>query len=180
MNKPSVKLIPDKPNYLSVASEAIGRGLAFTPVTPGTKEGELYGWNRHPSTTLSEAVQHAKDFPNHSAAIVGKGRGIGNVMFFDDDSGIASRIERETHQELPTLCVVRTRPDSAPEKAHYYFKQTAYSMKTLPRVQTNVTDLTRLVPGRKNNRIHPTLYDLKAIGKAGFVIAPGSSRPEQD
>ena len=163
-------------SYLTVATAALARGLAVTPLLPGTKQGVLWGWNRHPATTLSEITQHAKDFPNHSVGVVSKGRGIDNVMFFDDDAGVAARIERETGHKLPTLCVIKTRPQSAPWKRHHYFKQTAYSLSELPGKQTNIQDLTRLDDKGK----HPTLYDLKAIGKAGLVVAPGSSRPGPD
>jgi bifunctional DNA primase/polymerase-like protein len=168
---------PVQTDYLAVAKAALTRGFAVTPLVPGAKAGVLYRWNVHPATTVSEVIQHSKDFPHHDVGIVSTGRGIGHLMFFDDDAGVATRIEAETGMKLPTLCVVQTRPRSAPFKKHFYFRQTVYSLANLPNVQTNVKDFSLPLTERG---VHPTVYDLKAIGRAGLVVAPGSVRVGYD
>ena len=50
-------------DYLSIAIAAIDRGFKVTPVSPAEKRGVLPRWNVHPSTNLSEIMQHAKDYP---------------------------------------------------------------------------------------------------------------------
>ena len=53
-------------DYVTIATAALDRGFRITPVHPLEKRGVLYNWNRNPTTTLSEVLQHAKDFPNHN------------------------------------------------------------------------------------------------------------------
>ena len=159
-------------DYLSIAAAAIERGFKVTPVSPAEKRGVLPQWNRHPSTKLSEIIQHAKDYPTHNVGVVGR-RGIGNDMFLDIDAdGVLDQIERETGNKMPATFTVASRPQSAPWKRHYYFKQTAYSVETF-RTETNVKDLSVLKDGK-----HPTRYDLKGVGGGGLVVGAGSVRAD--
>ena len=88
-------------DYVAIATEAINRGFKVTPVHPLEKRAVLHNWNRNPTTTLSEVLQHAKDFPTHNVGIVGR-RGIGNDCFLDvDTDGVVERIESETGQTIP-------------------------------------------------------------------------------
>ena len=64
-------------DYLAIATAALKRGFKVTPVHPLEKRGVLYNWNRNPTTTLSEVIQQAKDFPNYNIGVVGW-RGVGN------------------------------------------------------------------------------------------------------
>ena len=145
----------------------------MTPVSPAEKRGALPRWNRHPSTKLSEIIQHAIDYPTHNVGVVGR-RGIGNDMFLDIDAeGVLEQIERETGRGMPPTFTVASRPQSAPWKRHYYFKQTAYSFNTF-RTETNVKDLTVL----KDGNIHT--YDLKGVGGGGLVVGAGSVRADGD
>ena len=147
-------------DYLSIATAALERGFKVTPVSPAEKRGVLPRWNRHPSTKVSEIIQHAKDYPNYNVGVVGR-RGIGNDMFLDIDAdGVLEQIERETGQTMPLTFTVASRPQSAPWKRHYYFKQTAYSVKAF-RTETNVKELSLLKDGK-----HPTRYDLKGLAAA--------------
>jgi hypothetical protein len=141
-------------------------------VSPAEKRGVLPQWNRHPSTKLSEIIQYAKDYPDYNVGVVGR-RGIGNDMFLDIDAeGVLEQIERETGQKMPPTFTVASRPQSAPWKRHYYFKQTAYSVKTF-RTETNVKDLSVL-----KDEKHPTRYDLKGVGGGGLVVGAGSVRAD--
>ncbi len=159
-------------DYLSIATAAIERGFKVTPVSPAEKRGVLPRWNRHPSTNLSEIMQHAKDYPTHNVGVVGR-RGIGNEMFLDVDAeGVLEQIEREAGHRMPSTYTVASRPQSAPWKRHYYFKQTAYSVQAFC-TETNVKDLTLLKDGK-----HPTRYDLKGVGGGGLVVAAGSVRAD--
>jgi hypothetical protein len=159
-------------DYESIATAALERGFKVTPVSPAEKRGVLLRWNRHPSTNRSEIMQHAKDYPTHNVGIVGR-RGIGNEMFLDIDAdGVLEQIERESGREMPPTFTVASRPQSAPWKRHYYFKQTAYSFNTF-RTETNVKDLTYLKEGK-----HPSRYDLKGVGGGGLVVAAGSVRAD--
>jgi hypothetical protein len=166
---PTLRLQAD---YLSIATAAIERGFRVTPVSPAEKRGVLPRWNRHPSTKLSEIMQHAKDYPTHNVGVVGR-RGIGNEMFLDVDAeGVLEQIEREAGHRMPSTYTVASRPQSAPWKRHYYFKQTAHSVQVF-RTETNVKDLTLLKDGK-----HPTQYDLKGVGGGGLVVAAGSVRAD--
>lgn len=104
-NAPTIHLDPDGPagppatngaryadgmhrglgNYVAIATAALNRGFKVTPVHPLEKRAVLHNWNRNPTTTLSEVLQHAKDFPTHNVGIVGR-RGIGNDCFLDIDA----------------------------------------------------------------------------------------------
>jgi hypothetical protein len=159
-------------DYLSIATAALERGFKVTPVSPAEKRGVLPQWNRHPSTKLSEIIQHTKDYPDYNVGVVGR-RGIGNDMFIDIDAdGVLEQIERETGQKMPLTFTVASRPQSAPWKRHYYFKQTEYSVKAF-RTETNVKDLSVLKDGK-----HPTRYDLKGVGGGGLVVGAGSVRAD--
>jgi hypothetical protein len=141
------------------------------------KRGVLYNWNKNPTTTLSEVLQHAKDFPNHNVGIVGR-RGIGNHCFLDIDAdGVVERVEQETGQKMPLTYIVSSRPESAPWKRHYYFKQTAYSASRL-RKEANRKDVTKTVISDNGTSMHPTMYDLKGVGGGGLVVAAGSVRKD--
>ena len=78
----------------------------------------------------------------HNVGVVGR-RGIGNDMFLDIDAeGVLEQIERETGQKMPSTFTVASRPQSAPWKRHYYFKQTVSSVQVF-RTETHVRDLRR-------------------------------------
>jgi hypothetical protein len=131
-------------DYAAIATEALNRGFRITPVHPMEKRGVLYNWNRQPTTTLSEVLQHAKDFPNHNVGIVGR-RGVANHCFLDVDAdGVVERIEHATGQEMPLTYAVCSRPQSASWKRHFYFKQTSYSVSRLKK-EANRKDTTKQV-----------------------------------
>jgi hypothetical protein len=163
-------------NYVTIATEAINRGFKVTPVHPLEKRAVLHNWNRNPTTTLSEVLQHAKDFPTHNVGIVGR-RGVGNDCFLDVDAdGVVEQIESETGQTMPLTYTVCSRPYTAPWKRHYYFKQTSYSVTRL-RKEANRKDTTKWVTSENTGLLmHPTLYDLKGVGGGGLVVAAGSVR----
>jgi hypothetical protein len=163
-------------NYVAIATEALNRGFRITPVHPLEKRGVLYNWNRQPTTTLSEVLQQAKDFPNHNVGIVGR-RGVGNHCFLDIDAeGVFERIE-ETGQKMPLTYTVCSRPQTALWKKHYYFRQTDYSTLRL-RKEANRKDTTKWVTSAIGTPMHPTMYDLKGIGGGGLVVAAGSVRKD--
>jgi Bifunctional DNA primase/polymerase, N-terminal len=167
----------NRADYVAIATAALNRGFRITPVHPLEKRGVLYNWNRQPTTTLSEVLQHAKDFPNHNVGIVGR-RGIGNHCFLDIDAdGVVERIEQETGQKMPLTYIVSSRPESAPWKRHFYFKQTSYSISRL-RKEANRKDVTKTVISENGTSMHPTMYDLKGVGGGGLVVAAGSVRKD--
>jgi Bifunctional DNA primase/polymerase, N-terminal len=88
-----------------------------------------------------------------------------------DHLGVVRRSILVRNREQDSFTVA-SRPQSAPWKRHYYFKQTAYSVKTF-RTETNVKDLSLLKDGK-----HPTRYDLKGVGGGGLVVAAGSVRAD--
>lgn len=111
---PCTEFIPQKADYVAIAKAAFARRFSLTPVRPGEKRAFLYGWNRNPTTTVSEVLQHAKDFPNCNVGIVGK-RQVGHVCFVDIDApGVLELIERETGQGMPETYTVCSRPHTAP------------------------------------------------------------------
>ena len=140
------------------------------------KAGE-FGWNN--LAYYADAATHrclALKFPDHNAAVISR-RGIGNLMFLDIDAdGMLETIEKETGQKLARITFsVCSRPQSAPYKRHFYFRQTKYSVAKW-RKENNVRDITKWVPDKNNNLIHPTLFDVKGVGGGGYVVAPGSVR----
>src|SRR6266849_817596 len=165
-------------DYVAIATEALNRGFRITPVHPLEKRGVLYNWNRQPTTTLSEVLQHAKDFPNHNVGIVGR-RGVGNHCFLDIDAdGVIERMEQETGQKMPVTYTVSSRPQTAPWKRHFYFKQTSYSVSRF-KIEANRKDSTKWVTSENTGgQIHPTEYDLKGVGGGGLVVAAGSVRKD--
>lgn len=165
-------------DYVAIATAAIDRGFKVTPVHPMEKRGVLYNWNKNPTTTLSEVLQHAKDFPNHNVGIVGR-RGVGNHCFLDIDAdGVTERIESETGRQMPLTYTVCSRPQSAPWKKHLYFKQTSYSVSRV-RKEANRKDPTKWVTSENTGgQMHPTMYDLKGVGGGGLVVAAGSVRKD--
>jgi hypothetical protein len=164
-------------DYVTIATGALNREFRITPVHPLEKRGILYNWNRNPTTTLSEVLQQAKDFPYHNVGIVGR-RGIGNHCFLDiDANGVVERIEQETGQKIPLTYTVCSRPQSAPWKRHFYFTQTSYSVSRLKK-EANRKDTTKQVLSDNGILMHPTEYDLKGVGGGGLVVAAGSVRKD--
>ena len=165
-------------DYVAIATAALNRGFRITPVHPLEKRGVLPLWNRYPTATLSEVLQHAKDYPNHNVGIVGR-RGVGNHCFLDIDAdGVTDRIESETGRQMPLTYTVCSRPQSAPRKKHFYFRQTAYSTSRL-RKEANRKDTTKWVTSENTStQMHPTEYDLKGVGGGGLVVAAGSVRKD--
>jgi hypothetical protein len=164
-------------DYVAIATAALNRGFRVTPVHPLEKRGILYNWNRQPTTTLSEVLQQAKDFPNHNVGIVGR-RGVGSHCFLDIDAeGVTERIESETGQQMPVTYTVGSSPNKKPWKKHFYFRQTTYSVSRL-RKEANRKDVTKTVISNKGTAMHPTMYDLKGVGGGGLVVAAGSVRKD--
>jgi Bifunctional DNA primase/polymerase, N-terminal len=170
-------LPPIASDYVAIATEALNRGFKITPVHPFEKRGVLYNWNRNPTTNLSEVLQQAKDFPNYNVGIVGR-RGVGNHCFLDiDASGVVEQIEGATGRQMLTYTVC-SRPQTAPWKRHYYFKQTEYSFRKL-RKEANRKDTTKWVISENTGlQMHPTMYDAKGFGGGALVVAAGSVRKD--
>src|SRR5437588_4598932 len=154
-----------KTDFLAVGTAAVNRGFRSTPVDPETKAGVMWKWNyeMRQATSVYDVTQLAKLYPNHHVGIVGK-RGIGNMMFLDiDGEGVVEEIERETGQKMPLTYIVQSRPQSAPCKRHFYFRQTAYSF-------TKFGGATSKQINVKNR------YDVKGVGGSGYVVAAGCIR----
>ena len=182
----------EAPDFISIATPLVERGFRVTPVHPLTKCGVMKNWNNKQITTPKEVLAFAKYYHSHNVAVVGKravydrdGKFIPRHCFFDDDSGIAARIEEECGQKIPQTYRVQSRPDTNPKKQHFYFWQTPYSFKRFaifadgdPYKSKNVNrrDLSRFETSRTGLLIHPTMYDLKGIGESSFVVAAGSLR----
>ena len=162
--------------YFKIASRQIARGFSVAPVHPNEKHGVLWNQYSHPATTLSEVIQHAKDYPNYNVAISSH-RGVGKLFFWDVDSaGVVEQVEAETGQIIPATFTVQSRPESAPYKQHRYLRSTPYSFERFggwKSKEVNVKDLNETNGEGK----HPTKYDLKGIGRGGYVVSEGSRHP---
>jgi hypothetical protein len=166
----------EETRYYNIAMPMLRKGFTVWPVKPEPEKCGEFGWNTQ--AHYADEIVHrclAKKFPNHNAGVISK-RGIGNLMFLDIDSpGVLERLEEETGQQISgTTLSVCSRPQSAPYKRHFYFRQTDYSVKW--KTENNVRDVTKLVPDKNGNPIHPTLFDVKGVGGGGYVVAPGSVR----
>ena len=156
-------------DFLTLATAAINRDFAVTPVDPNGKGGVFWAQYKHPATNLSEVTQLSKDFPHCNVGVVSR-RGIGNFCFLDiDGEGVTEQIERETGHRMPETFVVQSQPRGKPWKRHFYFRQTPTSYATFTKEITGIKDLA--APKDKANR-----YDFKGIGGGGYVVAPGSVR----
>jgi hypothetical protein len=172
-HSPTVK----ESRYFSIAMPMLEKGYTVWPVKPEPEKTGEYGWNT--LAYYADEVVHrclAGKYPNHNAAVVSK-RGVGHLMFLDIDSaGVLERIEEETGQKLAGITFsVCSRPQSAPYKRHFYFRQTAYSVSKW-RTENNVRDTTKWIQDKNGNPSHPSLFDIKGIGGGGYVVAPGSVR----
>src|ERR1035441_2192121 len=121
----------ERTRYYNIATPMLERGFTVWPVKPEPEKAGEFGWNTH--AYYADEIGHrclAKKYPNHNAAVISK-RGIGNLMFLDIDSpGVLERIEEETGQKISGITFsVCSRPQSAPYKRHFYFRQTEYSVK---------------------------------------------------
>jgi hypothetical protein len=167
----------EQSRYYRIAMPMLRKGFTVWPVKPEPEKVGEFGWNTQ-AYYADETVHRclANKFPDHNAAVISK-RGAGNLMFLDIDSpGVLERIEQETGQRIAGITYsVCSRPQSAPYKRHFYFRQTARSVMRW-RKENNVRDITQWVPDKNNNPSHPTLFDVKGVGGGGYVIAPGSVR----
>ena len=185
----------NQPDFISIATPLVKRGFRITPVSPLTKQGVMKNWGRKQILTPEEVITFAKYYAHHNVAVVGKrgyntndGSKTWRHCFLDDDSGVVQRIEEETGHAIPRTYIVASRPDSNPLKRHFYFTQTEYSFKRFavfadggdPWKSRNVNrrDTTAFELSRTGLRQHPTIYDLKGIGGASFVVAAGSMRTD--
>jgi Bifunctional DNA primase/polymerase, N-terminal len=96
------------PDFVAIATPLVERGFRVTPVHALTKQGVMRNWNNKQITTPKEVLAFAKYYHSHNVAVVGKravydrdGKFIPRHCFFDDDSGIAARIEEECGQKIP-------------------------------------------------------------------------------
>jgi hypothetical protein len=177
LETPLHSAVVEDSRYYKIAMPMLEKGFTVWPVKPEPEKTGEYGWNT--LAYFGDEVVHrclAKKFPNHNAAVISK-RGVGNLMFLDIDSaGVLERIENETGQNLSgTTYSVCSRPQSAPYKRHFYFRQTARSVRAW-RMEANVRDITEWSADKNGNPIHPTVFDVKGVGGGGYVIAPGSVR----
>jgi hypothetical protein len=159
-------------DFLAVATAAIGRGFAVTPVDPNGKGGVFWGQYTHPAKNRSEVTQLSKDFPHCNVGIVSR-RGVGNFCFLDiDGEGVMEQIEKETGNKMPETLVVQSQPRGKPWKRHFYFRQTPLSYTTFQKEITGIRDLS----APNGDGKYPNRYDLKGIGGGGYVVAAGSVR----
>ena len=160
----------EETSYFKIAARQIARGFGVAPVHPGEKRGILWNQFSNPATTISEVIQHAKDFPDHNVC-VSSHRGIGRLFFLDIDAeGVIEQIEQETGYQIPETFTVQSRPGSAPYKRHYYFRSTPYSFEKFGGRNSKEVN-------RRDLKLDSTRYDLKGIGRGGFVVAEGSIHP---
>ena len=175
-NPPLPEAYWEETPYFKIASRQIARGFSVAPVHPNEKHGVLWNQYSHPATTLSEVIQHAKDYPNYNVAISSH-RGVGKLFFWDVDSaGVVEQVEAETGQIIPATFTVQSRPELAPYKQHQYLRSTPYSFERFggwKSKEVNVKDLNETNGEGK----HPTKYDLKGIGRGGYVVSEGSRHP---
>ncbi len=176
LTKPVDRPAVEQTRYYSIAMPMLEKGFTVWPVKPEPEKTGEFGWNTQ--AYYADEIVHrclARKFPNHNAAVISK-RGIGNLMFLDIDSpGVLERIEQETGQKISGITFsVCSRPQSAPYKRHFYFRQTARSVKW--KTENNVRDISKWAPDKNGNSIHPTLFDVKGVGGGGYVVAAGSVR----
>jgi hypothetical protein len=167
----------EQTRFYSISTPMSKKGYTVWPVKPEPEKAGEFGWNTQ--AYYADEIVHrclARKFPNHNAAVISK-RGVGNLMFLDVDAdGVLEKIEEETGEKISGITFsVCSRPQSAPYKRHFYFRQTDYSLRKW-RTENNVRDITQWVPDKNGNPSHPTLFDVKGVGGGGYVVAPGSVR----
>jgi hypothetical protein len=99
-------------------------------------------------------------------------KGVGNFCWLDIDwDGTESMIEHETRQSLPHTLTTSSRPQSAPWRRHFCFRQTPYSVSQWKTEMTGIRDFAIVENGEVPNQ-----FDMKGCGGGGFVVAAGCVR----
>lgn len=158
-------------DYLAVAREAHKMGFDTTPVEAGKKKPRLRGCYKYPTKNLSQAGQHAHDYPHDDVGLVSR-KGINRVCWIDiDHKSIENAIFKETGHKLPPTLTTSSRPKTALWKKHYCFRQTPYSVSKWRTEMNGIRDYSIVEDGEV-----PNLFDVKGCGGGGFVVAPGCCR----
>jgi hypothetical protein len=158
-------------DYLAVARAAHKMGFDTTPVEAGCKKPRLKRFNTHPAKTLSQAWQHAHDYPHDDVGLVSR-RGVNRVCWLDIDyKTVEDMMLKETGHRLPRTLTTSSRPTTAPWKKHYCFRQTPYSLSKWRTEMTGIRDYSIVENGEV-----PNLFDMKGVGGGGFVVAAGCCR----
>ncbi len=162
--------------FVKTGLPLVRRGFYITPLHPATKCAVIPRWQKHQARSLTGLLRYAKGkYADYNLGVV-SWKGLDNLCFLDIDAdGVVQRIEQETGRTIPATYTVCSRPDTAPFKRHYYFRQTAYSLRCFTKT-VNVRDVSRLVRSDSGLMMHPTLYDLKGVGGGSLVVAAGSVR----
>ncbi len=161
-------------DFLKIASAACALGFKITPLRkaiPGDPNSGklplLKAWQKRPSNSPRQIAEWAAQFPNHNVGIVCK-RFVGETISLDCDAGgVVEQIEKESGQSMPVTHIVQSRPQSAPWRRHFVFKQTAYSVKHLYK-NINVKTV------RESGDDDVTRYDVKCNNAQ--TVAAGSVR----
>src|SRR6185369_17505963 len=150
-------------DFRQVALKAFRAGFTWlTPISPDGKQAILHGWDKYRRTNTEPEVNALADvYPHHNVGIISK-RGEGGLFIIDiDKPGLIERLRAETGRTFPSTYTCRTRPSSAPYKAHLYFTQTTYSVANFEKQQ------------------YCGQYDLKGMGGPGYVLASGCVRGDE-
>lgn len=141
--------------FKDIAMPLVTRSVPVIPLRPKTKIAFLSNWQEIATTDLKKVEEWDEEFPDANGACVAKPDG---VWFLEiDKEGFAKHIEAMTGQRLPETLMVR----SSPGRGHFYFKQTAESVKMGNRKATDAEG-KELWSARVNN---------------AYVVAPGSFHP---
>jgi hypothetical protein len=152
-------------NFLSRASYLAERGIAATPVRPGTKRPFLDNWAEEATADLTRIAAWYQEFPDHNVGAVAKSD---HSCMFDDDSGIWERIEKEIGFIRPSTFTCRGAKGS-----HSYFLQTDAS-RALGNYQQKLVDENGDFAKDANGK-EITLFDFQQNNK--IVVGPGSLHP---
>lgn len=146
------------PTFLEIAKPLIEMGVPITPVIPGTKRAFLPDFPATASTNLTQIMDWARSYPNHSAACVARAEE-GGVFFWEVDSAdVWGRLLRETGHTSDELVTFRVR--SRPGRGHLYFRHNAASIALGNISQTFVVG-----------------QDWSVRANREYVVAPGSLHP---
>jgi len=141
--------------FQDIAMPLVSRSVPVIPLRPKTKIAFLSNWQDIATTDLKKVEEWDEEYPDANGACVAKPEG---VWFLEiDREGFARHIEAMTGQRIPETFMVR----SSPGRGHFYFKQTAESVKMGNRKATDA-DGKELWSARVNN---------------AYVVAPGSFHP---
>lgn len=157
--------------YREIALPLAAKGIASTPVRPGTKRAFLPEWEKSATLDPAQIEKWDAEYPGHGGAAVATGLPDG-VWFLEVDSpDVIQKIQNDTGKQIPDTFRVRSQPG----RGHFYWRNTPASL-----AMGNIPQLYGDWSARVQNEyvvaagsIHPTTHlPYEALREEPIIPAP--------